>query len=109
MSKLLIALLALDIGVSLSKVLIFTWKSNYLAQKKQLFSKKRIIYWVFFIYVFSLFFFFFAIYEWLSIEIHVYHDAAPELAQVPVLWPESYCGLSDGRSDDFVVFTTIYL
>ena len=31
MSKLLIALLALDIGVSLSKVYIFTWKSNYLA------------------------------------------------------------------------------
>jgi len=26
MSKLLIALLALDIGVSLSKVFIFTWK-----------------------------------------------------------------------------------
>jgi len=30
MSKLLIALLALDIGVSLSIVFIFTWKSNYL-------------------------------------------------------------------------------
>ena len=41
MSKLLIALLALDIGVSLSKVYIFTWKSNYLAKKKQLFSKKE--------------------------------------------------------------------
>ena len=41
MSKLLIALLALDIGVSLSKVFIFTWKSNYLAKKKQLFSKKK--------------------------------------------------------------------
>ena len=41
MSKLLIALLALDIGVSLSKVFIFTWKSNYLI-KKQLFSKKEI-------------------------------------------------------------------
>ena len=40
MSKLLIALLALDIGVSLSKVFIFTWKSNYLVKKKQLFSKK---------------------------------------------------------------------
>ena len=40
MSKLLIALLALDIGVSLSKVFIFTWKSNYLAKKKQLFKKK---------------------------------------------------------------------
>ena len=43
MSKLLIALLALDIGVSLSKVFIFTWKSNYLAKKKQLFSKKEIV------------------------------------------------------------------
>jgi len=40
------------------------------------------------------------IYERLSIEIHVNHDAAPELAQVPVLWLESYCGLSNGRSDD---------
>jgi len=29
MSKLLIALLALDIGVSLSKIYIFTWKSNW--------------------------------------------------------------------------------
>jgi len=28
MSELLIALLALDIGVSLSEVYIFTWKSN---------------------------------------------------------------------------------
>ena len=28
MSKLLIALLALDIGVSLSKVYFFSWKSN---------------------------------------------------------------------------------
>ena len=28
MRKLLIALLALDIGVSLSKVYIFTWQSN---------------------------------------------------------------------------------
>jgi len=34
MSKLLIALLALDIGVSLSKVYIFTWKSNYFAIKE---------------------------------------------------------------------------
>ena len=42
MSKLLIALLALDIGVSLSKVFIFTWKSNCLVKKKQLFSKKGI-------------------------------------------------------------------
>ena len=41
MNKLLIALLALDIGVSLSKVFIFTWKSNYLSKKKQLFSKKE--------------------------------------------------------------------
>ena len=40
MSKLLIALLALDIGVSLSKVYIFTWKSNCLA-KKVIFSKKK--------------------------------------------------------------------
>ena len=47
MSKLLIALLALDIGVSLSKVFIFTWKSNYLI-KKQLFSKKEILTWYFF-------------------------------------------------------------
>ena len=50
MSKLLIALLALDIGVSLSKVFIFTWKSNYLAKKKQLFAKKRNSYWLFFIW-----------------------------------------------------------
>ena len=41
MSKLLVALLALDIGVSLSKVFIFTWKLNYLAKKEQLISKKR--------------------------------------------------------------------
>ena len=41
MSKLLIALLALDIGFSLSKVFIFTWKSNYIAKKKQFFSKKK--------------------------------------------------------------------
>jgi hypothetical protein len=41
MSKLLIALLALNIGVSLSKVFIFTWKSNYFCKKKQLFSKKE--------------------------------------------------------------------
>ena len=59
--------------------------------------------------LYYLFFLFSTIYEWFSIEIHVYHDAAPELAQVPVLWLESYCGLSDGRSDDFVVFTTIHL
>ena len=42
-------------------------------------------------------------------KINVNHDAAPELAQVPVLWLESYCGLTDGRSDDFVAFTTLYL
>ena len=50
MSNLLIALLALDIGVSLSKVFIFTWKSNYLEQKKQLFSKTRNSEWVLFIW-----------------------------------------------------------
>ena len=50
MSKLLIALLALDIGVSLSKVFIFTWKSNYLVKKKQLFLKKRNSYCAFFIW-----------------------------------------------------------
>jgi len=41
MSKLLIALLALDIGVSLSKVFIFTWKSNYLIKKSNCFLKKK--------------------------------------------------------------------
>ena len=41
MSKLLIALLALDIGVSLSKVFIFTWKSNFLVMKKKLFAKNE--------------------------------------------------------------------
>jgi len=51
----------------------------------------------------------FAIYKRFAVKVHVHHDAAPELAQVPVLWLESYCGLSDGRSDDFVVLTTIYL
>ena len=51
MSKLLIALLALDIGVSLSRVFIFTWKSNYLI-KKQLFSKKEILTGVFWVYLF---------------------------------------------------------
>jgi len=50
-----------------------------------------------------------AIYERFAVKIHVYHDAAPELAQVPVLWLESYCGLSNGRSDDLVVLTTLYL
>ena len=33
MSKLLIALIALDIGGSLSKVFIFTWKSNHLIKE----------------------------------------------------------------------------
>ncbi len=41
MSKLLIALIALDIGVSLSKVFIFTWKSNYVAINKKFISKKK--------------------------------------------------------------------
>ena len=45
MSKLLIALLALDIGVSLSKVYIFTWKSNYLSIKKKFISKNEIDIW----------------------------------------------------------------
>ena len=40
MRKLLIALLALDIGVSLSKVYIFTWKSNYL-KKLIIFSEEK--------------------------------------------------------------------
>ena len=31
MTKILIALLALDIGVSLSKIYIFTWQENFLA------------------------------------------------------------------------------
>ena len=43
MRNLLIALLALDIGVSLSKVFIFSWKWNKLAKTKQLFSKKEIV------------------------------------------------------------------
>ena len=42
MSKLLIALLALDIGVSLSKVFIFTWKSNFLEKKEAIFLDKQI-------------------------------------------------------------------
>ena len=41
MSKLLIALLALDIGVSLSKVFIFTWKSNYLEHKRSNYFLKK--------------------------------------------------------------------
>ena len=50
-----------------------------------------------------------AIYKWLAIEIHVYHDAAPKLAQAPVLWLKSYCGLSNGRSDDLVASATFSL
>ena len=50
-----------------------------------------------------------AIYKRLTIEIHVYHNAAPGIAQVPVLWLESYCGLSDSRSDDFVALATFNL
>ena len=42
MRKLLIALLALDIGVSLSKVFIFTWKPNYLAKKEGFAFLKKI-------------------------------------------------------------------
>jgi len=49
------------------------------------------------------------IYKRFAIEIHVNHNAAPKFAQVPVLWLESYCGLSNGRSDDYVVTTTIHL
>ena len=41
MSKLLIAFLALDVGVNLSKVLIFTWKWNFSSKNKKLFSKKK--------------------------------------------------------------------
>ena len=54
-------------------------------------------------------FLFLTIYKWLAIKIHVNHNAVPKNAQVPVLWLESYCGLSGGRSDDFVVLTTNYL
>ena len=43
MRKLLIALLALDIGVSLSKVFIFSWKSNYLNKESNCFLKKEIV------------------------------------------------------------------
>ena len=51
MSKLLIALLALDIGVSLSKVFIFTWKLNYLASKRNYFPKNRYqVCFIFYIY-----------------------------------------------------------
>ena len=50
-----------------------------------------------------------AIYKRFAVKIHVYHDAAPGHAQVPVLWLESYCGLSNGRSDDLVALTTLYL
>ncbi|MBO6977797.1 hypothetical protein HA141_08090 [Prochlorococcus marinus XMU1402] len=50
-----------------------------------------------------------AIYERFAVKIHVYHYAAPGLDQVPVLWLDSYCGLSNSRSDDLVAFTTLYL
>ena len=53
MSKLLIALLALDIGVSLSKVFIFTWKSNYLVKKRNICFLKQEIVTVY--YLFELF------------------------------------------------------
>ena len=43
MSKLLIALLALDIGVSLSKVFIFSWKLNYLIKEANFFLKNQIV------------------------------------------------------------------
>ena len=42
MSKFLIALLALDMGVSLSKVFIFTWKSNHIAKRSNCFLKQEI-------------------------------------------------------------------
>ena len=53
MSKLLIALLAFDIGFSLSKVFIFTWKLNYLLKKKQFFYKQEIFsgYYLFDIFI----------------------------------------------------------
>jgi len=57
--------------------------------------------------LYCLLFLFFAIHKWLAIEIHVNHEAAPKIAQVPVLWLESYCGLSDGRSDDFIALTIL--
>ena len=44
MIKLLIYLLALDIGLSLSKLYIFTWKSNYWTKKKQFVEKINISY-----------------------------------------------------------------
>ena len=40
MSKFLIALFALDIGVILSKVYILNWKSNYLEIKNKFISTK---------------------------------------------------------------------
>ncbi len=43
MSKLLISLLALEIGVSLSHVLIFTWKSNCLGKKEAIVFSKWIV------------------------------------------------------------------
>ena len=53
MSKLLIALLALDIGVSLSKVYIFTWKlktqqkrTNYFFRRKEINIRHSFFLWV---------------------------------------------------------------
>ena len=54
MSKLLIALLALDIGVNLSKVFIFTWKSINLAKRNNYFQKNK--YLVGILYLMYLFF-----------------------------------------------------
>ena len=42
MSKVLIALLALEIGISLSKVFIFAWESNYLEKICNCFLKQEI-------------------------------------------------------------------
>ena len=52
MSKLLIALLALDIGVNLSKVYIFTWKSIYLIKEPIVFKKEIVTFY----YLFDLFY-----------------------------------------------------
>ena len=59
--------------------------------------------------LYCLLFLLLAIYKWIAIKIHFYHNAAPELAQAPVLWLESYCGLSNGRSDDLVAYATFNL
>ena len=55
MSKLLIALLALDIGVSLSKVYIFAWKLNYFAITS-IFFQKKMIYILGIIYFYAFYF-----------------------------------------------------